>query len=95
MSQTIPDDGFVIIVGAMKAGTTSLFDYLKAHPAICPAMMKEPEYFTHYQHHGFRARGINIKQYSDLWQFDPSQHRYALEASTGYTKVPLRRETHR
>lgn len=89
MSQTIPDDGFVIIVGAMKAGTTSLFNYLKNHPAICPSVIKEPEYFSQHQRHGMKARALSISRYSDLWQFDSRQHRYALEASTGYTKAPV------
>jgi hypothetical protein len=30
-----------------------------------------------------------VSRYAELWQFDDSVHRYALEASTGYTKYPL------
>jgi len=37
--------GFVII-GAMKCGTTSLFDFLAAHPDVCAPQNKEPHYFT-------------------------------------------------
>ena len=29
---------------------------------------------------------MNVARYEDLWDFDPDRHRYAMEASTGYTK---------
>ncbi|MBS63835.1 sulfotransferase [Salinisphaera sp.] len=79
----IPDDAYVMIIGAMKCGTTSLFEYLKAHPAICPAIDKEPEYFSDNQ-----AHGVAVPYYQHLWHFDAGRHRYAMEASTGYTKFP-------
>lgn len=34
------------IVGAPKAGTTSLHFYLKQHPDVCMSEIKEPNYFT-------------------------------------------------
>jgi hypothetical protein len=34
------------IVGASKAGTTSLYSYLKQHPQIYMSPMKEPQYFS-------------------------------------------------
>lgn len=34
------------IVGAAKAGTTSLYSYLKQHPQIYMSPMKEPHYFS-------------------------------------------------
>ncbi|MBW1713578.1 MAG: sulfotransferase domain-containing protein [Deltaproteobacteria bacterium] len=34
-----------IIIGAMKAGTSSLFAYLGRHPRVCPAPAKEIHYF--------------------------------------------------
>lgn len=34
------------IVGAPKAGTTSLYEYLRMHPNICMASYKEPHYFA-------------------------------------------------
>lgn len=67
----------------MKCGTTSLCSYLQAHPEICPAIVKEPEFFSENQ-----GRGSQVETYSDLWSFDNSVHKYALEASTGYTKYP-------
>jgi len=83
MSNSIPNDAYAIIIGAMKCGTTSLYSYLQGHPEICPAIKKEPEFFSEHQRHG-----VLVENYADLWDFDASLHRYALEASTGYTKYP-------
>jgi hypothetical protein len=35
----------VLIIGAQKAGTTSLFNYLVQHPNVLPSMRKEVHYF--------------------------------------------------
>ena len=35
----------VIIAGSTKCGTTSLFEYLKAHPQICASVIKETRFF--------------------------------------------------
>lgn len=40
--RALPD---FIIIGAQKAGTTSLFAYLEQHPQILPSYKKELEYF--------------------------------------------------
>lgn len=39
--------GFLII-GAQKAGTTSLYDYLTAHPEVGPPWRKEVHYFSNF-----------------------------------------------
>jgi len=80
----IPPDAYVLIIGAMRCGTSSLFNYLVQHPEICPSIRKEPEFFSEHQQHRFTG----VDRYEDLWKFDPAAHRYALEASTGYTKFP-------
>lgn len=36
----------LIIIGAMKCGTTSLHNYLNLHPQICMSQDKEPEFFV-------------------------------------------------
>jgi len=41
MSMALPN---LIIAGAPKCGTTSLFDYLAAHPEVCPSKVKETCY---------------------------------------------------
>lgn len=40
-----PPERFLIICGAEKAGTTSLYGYLAAHPGVCPSVRKETDYF--------------------------------------------------
>jgi hypothetical protein len=77
----IPRDRFLLIIGAMKCGTTSLFDHLAQHPAICASAVKEPEYFS-----GFQPSAPVPPSYEALWDFDPMRHRWAMEASTGYTR---------
>ncbi len=83
MPQKIPHDSYLMIIGAMKCGTSSLYEYLQSHPQICPAITKEPEFFSRHQRHG-----VQVRDYRQLWEFDRSVHRYAMEASTGYTKYP-------
>lgn len=41
-----------LIVGAQKAGTTSLYNCLKQHPAIVPARKKEIHYFSQFYRKG-------------------------------------------
>ncbi len=46
----------LFIVGAAKAGTTSVFNYLKSHPQIFGCPIKEPNYFgSDIQWDNFRA----------------------------------------
>lgn len=82
----IPAEAFAMIIGAMKGGTSSFYNYLIQNPQVCPAVVKEPEFFSKHQRHKHQC-----DNYADLWDFDPEQHRIALEASTGYTKFPLER----
>ena len=35
-----------LIIGAMKAGTTALYSYLKQHPEIYMSPVKEPNFFA-------------------------------------------------
>ena len=75
---------YIIIIGAMKSGTTTLFDVLAQHPEIAPASNKEPGFFAFEDIH---AQGYDW--FDGLFDFDPDQHRYRLEASTDYTKTPF------
>jgi hypothetical protein len=70
---------FLFIIGAAKCGTTSLFRYLRDHPAICPSEPKEPNFFSNYFDRG-------LDWYRSIWDFDPALHRVAMEASTCYTR---------
>lgn len=74
---------YAIIIGAMKAGTTSLFAALAKHPQVAPCNYKEPEFFSANQKHRVDAR-----TYEDLWT-GATNEQIRLEASTGYTKYPM------
>ncbi len=70
-----------MIIGAMKCGTTSLYEYLKDHPAFALPKVKEPEYFSQHWELG---------PYAEVFEPFTKSHTYALDASTGYTKYPMR-----
>ncbi|MEM8698087.1 MAG: sulfotransferase [Pseudomonadota bacterium] len=75
---------YILIIGAMKSGTTTLFDLLAQHPEIAPAEPKEPGFFAFdpLWDQGFA-------HYESLFAFDPAKHRYALDGSTDYAKQPF------
>lgn len=75
---------YIIIIGAMKSGTTTLFDILADHPAIAPAWDKEPGFFAFPE-----VWDKGFEWFDTLFDFDPNQHQYRLEASTDYTKAPF------
>ena len=83
MNAPIPSNAYVMIIGAMKAGTSSLFRLLEQHPAVCPSHAKEPEFFSRHQGHA-----LELDRYESLYAFDAGVHRVCLEGSTGYTKFP-------
>jgi len=41
-----------LVIGAARAGSTSLYEYLIRHPAVLPALVKEVHYFTASYHRG-------------------------------------------
>lgn len=43
MNQRLPD---FLIIGAMKSGTTTLYEYLERHPQVFMATPKEPNFFS-------------------------------------------------
>lgn len=47
--RTLPD---FLILGAMRAGTSSLYRYLGAHPSVARSLRKEVEYFSRWHHRG-------------------------------------------
>ena len=74
---------YILIIGSMKSGTTTLFDLLSEHPMIAPCRFKEPGFFAFEEQwrEGFEA-------YEKLFDFCPDQHVYAMDGSTDYTKHP-------
>jgi hypothetical protein len=82
--RVVPAD-FVLIIGAMKSGTTSLFEVLSQHPQIAASKTKEPGFFSNDD-----TWNLGWDWYHDLWDWDPRHHRIALEASPAYTTFPAR-----
>ncbi|MEO0375928.1 MAG: hypothetical protein AAF329_15145, partial [Cyanobacteria bacterium P01_A01_bin.17] len=41
-----------LVIGGMKCGTTSIYQYLVQHPCILPAIEKEIQFFSLYSHAG-------------------------------------------
>ena len=72
----------VCLMGAQKAGTTTLASILDSHPGICVATNKEPCFYTHNWHRG-------LDWYRD--QFSPaSESAVLVDASPSFTEAPLR-----
>jgi hypothetical protein len=75
-----------IVIGAMKAGTTSLFHYLQSHPQVYMSPLKEVDFF---------ADELNWKRGFDWYrrQFKGATSACLAmgEASTSYTKYPEHR----
>ena len=40
-----------LLIGAAKAGTTSLYEYLKQHPQVFMSSLKEPNYLAYGDRH--------------------------------------------
>ena len=68
-----------VIIGAMKAGTTSLYRYLAADPRIGMSRDKETDYFVAEKNYGKGEAWY-------LGQFGPGREIYG-EASPNYTKA--------
>jgi len=87
----------IFIVGAPKAGTTSLFHYLDAHPEIKMSSEKEPDYFSDKElsEQGLYYGGSRIdtlEKYNKLF-LDGEKQKIMGEGSVSYLfypDVPLR-----
>jgi hypothetical protein len=89
-----------IIIGANKAGTTSVANYLNSHPSIKISDVKEPMFFSSdpvMTSAGKKEANLKkpfftstLERYSDLF----SNHEYSVkifgEASTSYLAIPKR-----
>jgi len=69
-----------IVIGAMKSGTTSLFDYLTQHPDVCGSRTKELHFFDNQFPLGTRWYRAN---------FTPRGEKVRLESSPYYFFHPL------
>lgn len=84
----------LFIIGAMKAGTSSLHEYLHQHPEIFMARFKEPQYFAPHRTRWNAAWGQGnpfpepgIDWYLRLFA-EAGGAKYAGESSSSYTARP-------
>lgn len=77
----------LFIVGAPKSGTTSLYEYLRGHPQVFMAVVKEPCYYAAdlaFDHSGnFLVYERDAKLYDELFA-DAGDAKVIGEASTRY-----------
>jgi hypothetical protein len=76
-SKTLPD---FIVIGAMRAGTTSLHNYFEFHPQVGMTRTKEPEFFLEAKF------GKGLEWYSQQFEDGPP---VLGEASPNYSKVDI------
>lgn len=78
----------LIVAGAPKCGTSSLFSWLAAHPEVCGSYPKEPYYFmdvatplfhpeANYDYHG-------LNRYASFFRHCSPQAKVLLEATPHY-----------
>lgn len=72
----------VIIIGAMKSGTTSLFKFMSQHPDIISTKRTETHFFSKQF-----EKGLDF--YNSLWPDVDPENRLYLEATPGYYKSHL------
>jgi hypothetical protein len=81
----------LFIIGAMKAGTSSLHAYLGTHPQIFMSEPKEPAFFEDPRERGRQKEGRGYWNDLDLYLqlFHAAGDRLIVgEATTDYTKLP-------
>lgn len=92
---TLPD---FIIIGANKAGTTSVASYLTQHPEICISKVKEPMFFSSDPARASAGLknatlanpyfAITLDEYSGMFNAASDRVRFFGEASTSYLANP-------
>ncbi|MEM1381343.1 MAG: sulfotransferase [Pseudomonadota bacterium] len=75
---------YVVIIGSMKSGSTTLFAQLDAHAHVVGARPKEPGFFAFEEVHA-----MGWDWYEGLFAWQEGTSRYALDGSTDYTKAPF------
>lgn len=70
-----------IIAGTEKAGTTSVFTYLSAHPSVCGSVIKETDFFRN-SYTGDQQK--DIAKYAHYFNRCASNLPIIMEASPGY-----------
>jgi hypothetical protein len=90
--RTLPD---VLIIGAQRCGTSSLYKYLGQHPAVSPSIRKEIEYFSTryteglgwYRSH-FPLRRPSFMNQPMTFEATPDYMLHPLAAERAFALVP-------
>ena len=75
-------DKYCIIIGTKKGATSSLYEYLRQHPAIVGGFKKEPNFFGHTKNW---EKGLDWYQ-NQFIGYDGCTHLYGIDATTDYTQ---------
>jgi hypothetical protein len=81
---SLPALNMFFIIGAMKAGTTSLHEHLASHPELFACPQKEPRFFLNAD-----PKADDVRAYEGLFSAR-AEERWCFESSTGYSKAPTR-----
>jgi len=96
LSRMMESARFACIVGAPRCGTTSLAGFIRPHPEICFASVKEPHFFTQYDLTGLSDDELRRRvedHYLARYFADCRDDRPVLaEASVSYLYAPERIE---
>jgi len=76
-----------LIIGAAKAGTTSLYHYLRQHPDVFMSAVKEPRYYWQEGVGNSRLEIFGREAYEGLFRDVTSEHAVG-EATTHYLNSP-------
>ena len=57
-----------LIIGAAKAGTTSLYDWLRQHPDVFMPALKEPKFFAYDPERGGEFPIRTLEAYTALFE---------------------------
>lgn len=90
-----------LIIGAMRAGTTSLHSYINQHPQVAPALRKEIHFFDRNFHKGLgwyrahfpccRAPNILTGEDTPYYLFHPAAPRRIMETLPTVTLIAILR----
>jgi len=72
----------LFVIGAMRAGTTSLYQVLRSHPEIYMAPVKEPNFFADPKYKSRTAAAIDTPD-----ETDGSAHRTVVEDESAYLNL--------
>jgi len=93
---SIKNKNFIIIAGQPKAGTTSLFNWMKKHPSIATSALKEERFFIDEEYPLGRRKGFNGKNLEEYLSLFPEKNKeFFLEACPDYlyNQTPLKIST--